>query len=157
MNFSFLQLKSSLLYRCTTVFLTHLTYMDIWIFTSLPFKIVIYFSFGSLGLCCCVRRSLVVESGGYSRCSVWASHCSGFSYCGARALELSGFSSCGLRALEHWLSRWCTGLAALLHVGSSGVRGWTGISCIRRQILYHWATRKASIYKFSNSAVISYH
>ena len=36
-----------------------------------------------------------------------------------------------------------TGSAALWHVGSSHTRGWTCVSCIVRQILYHWTIRKA--------------
>ena len=47
---------------------------------------------------------------------------------------LSGYSS---RALEHRLRSWCTGLVAQQHVGSSGTRDGTQISCIGRQILYH--------------------
>ena len=35
------------------------------------------------------------------------------------------------------------GLGALQHVGSSRTRDWTCVSCIGRQILYCWATRKA--------------
>ena len=37
----------------------------------------------------------------------------------------------------------CTGWVALQHVGSSWTRDWTCVSCIGRQILNHWATRKA--------------
>ena len=59
-------------------------------------------------------------------CCVWASHCSGFSCCRAQAPGHMGFSSCGSWALEHRLDR-----------------DWTWVTCIRRQILYHWATREA--------------
>ena len=48
--------------------------------------------------------SLVVASGGYSRCSAWASHCSGFSLLQNTGSRHTGFSSCGERALERWLS-----------------------------------------------------
>ena len=34
-------------------------------------------------------------------------------------------------------------LVAPGHVGSSWIRGQTRVSCVGRQILYHWATRKA--------------
>ena len=33
------------------------------------------------------------------------------------------------------------GLVALRHVGSSGIRDWTHVSCIGKQILYHWANQ----------------
>ena len=38
---------------------------------------------------------------------------------------------------------WCMDLVALWHVGSSQTRDGTRVSCIGRQILYHWATREA--------------
>ena len=50
---------------------------------------------GSLLLC---RLSLVAASGGYSRCSGLASHCSGFFCCRARALKCLGFRSYGAHA-----------------------------------------------------------
>ena len=34
-------------------------------------------------------------------------------------------------------------LVAPWHVGSSQIRDWTRVSCIGRQVLYHWATREA--------------
>ena len=37
----------------------------------------------------------------------------------------------------------CTGLIALEHVETSQTRDQTQVSCIGRQILYHWATREA--------------
>ena len=40
------------------------------------------------------------------------------------------------------------GLAAPRHVGSSWIRDWTCVSCISRRILYHWATRDASLPPF---------
>ena len=52
--------------------------------------------------------SLVVASGVYSGCGAWVFHCGGFSCCGAWAL----------RTCAQYL--WCTGLAALWHVGSPG-------------------------------------
>ena len=85
------------------------------------------------------------EWGILSSCGVWASRCSGFS-CEARAVECMGFSSCGSRALAHRLSSGGaqTGLVVPRHVWSSRIRDWTWVSCIGRQILYHWATREAS-------------
>ena len=49
----------------------------------------------------------------------------------------AGFSICGSRAQELW----CMGLAAPRHVGSSRIRDWTHVSCIGRQIIYHWANQ----------------
>ena len=40
------------------------------------------------------------------------------------------------------------GLVALQHVGSSWTRDLTHVSCIERQILYHWATREAQMLCF---------
>ena len=41
---------------------------------------------------------------------------------------------------------WHLDLVALWHVESSWIRDWTLISCIGRQILYHWATREAPFF-----------
>ena len=46
-------------------------------------------------------------------------------------------------ALEHSLSG--CGLVALRHVGSSGTRNQTCVSCMSRQILYHWTTMEALV------------
>ena len=40
------------------------------------------------------------------------------------------------------------GLVALRHVGSSWIRDQTSVSCIGRQILYHWITREAPTFHF---------
>ena len=83
----------------------------------------------------CLGFSLVVVTRGlFSSCSVWASNFSGFSCCRAQTLGHVDFSSCSSHALEHRLNN-C--------VGSSRIRGQNYISCIGRQILYHWATREA--------------
>ena len=67
----------------------------------------LFFFFGSAGssLLC---KSLIAASGGYSSCSVQASHCSSFSCCwawalgaGASVIVAHGFCSCGFQALEH--------------------------------------------------------
>ena len=76
-------------------------------------------------------------------------HCCGFS-CGAQALGHTGFSSCGA-----WLSGCCSrALAHRLHIvvhlascstacGIVPTRDRTRVSCIGRQILYHWASGEA--------------
>ena len=64
--------------------------------------------------------------------------------------SLVGAALCGLQELQHQGSVNCgswpqsTGsVVALRHVGSSWTSDWTGVSCIGRQILYHWTTREA--------------
>ena len=54
--------------------------------------------------------------------------------------------SCGSWALEYRLSS-CGTWAQLLHSmwESSWIRDWTGVSCIGRWILYHWATTKSEL------------
>ena len=42
-----------------------------------------------------------------------------------------------------WLLSWPTGLVTLRHVGPSQTRGQTCVSCIGRQVLYHWGTKEA--------------
>ena len=69
----------------------------------------------------------------------WASHCRGFSCGGAQSLECLGFSGCWSRVPLMW----CTGLLSLPHVRSSQTRDQSHVSCIRTQILYHWASREA--------------
>ena len=81
--------------------------------------------------------------------------CVGFSCCWAWALGCPGFSTCSTWA-QAWLlgSRaqaqqlWCRGSAAPWHVGSSRTRDQTRVSCIGRQILYHWATGEAQFCPF---------
>ena len=81
-----------------------------------------------LGLCYCVRFSLVAASKGHSSCGAQDSHCGGF--------------SCGAWALRHTLTS-CDALAVPWHVGFSWTSDQTLVSCIDRQILYHWASREA--------------
>ena len=50
-----------------------------------------------------------------------------------------GFRVCGLS--RHGPSPWSSGLVAPWPVGSSWIRDQTYVSCIGRQILYHWASR----------------
>ena len=61
--------------------------------------------------------------------------------------------SCSSRALEHRLSKCGTWLVAPRHVGSSQTRNQTRVPCIGRQILYHWASRKALFLLLSNFAL----
>ena len=62
-------------------------------------------------------------------------------------------SSCGSWALEHRLSNCGAWLAAPRHVGSSQTRNQTRVPCIGRQILYHWAPRKALFLLLSSFAL----
>ena len=88
--------------------------------------------------------SLVAVSGGLlSSCGMQASHCGGFSFGGASiGSGCTGFHSCS-RAWGQWV--WCKGLGAPRHVGSSWISVGTHVSCIGRQILYHWATREVPL------------
>ena len=110
----------------------------VWLLGWLYYQLIIFFFqfylfLAVLGLCCCKSFSPVVVSGGYFSCSAQASH--------FRASRPAGFSSCSPWTLEQQL--WCMGLVALQHVTSSPPRDWTRVSCLGRQILYHWATREA--------------
>ena len=78
---------------------------------------------------------------GPSPCGAWAQYlwhvgpvlvARGLSTCGVWAQYLWHVGS---RAHAQWL--WCTGLAALWHVGSSQIRDRTHVPCTDRQILYH--------------------
>ena len=74
-----------------------------------------------------------------SSCGVWASHCGGMwchaEYASSRALRLQQWGVVSSRAQVQRL--WCTGLAAVGHVGYSWTRDRTHVSCIGWQILYH--------------------
>ena len=103
----------------------------------------IYLFLAVLGLCCCVGFPRVVASGAYSGCSVQASRCDGFSHCRTELLGMwpsvvaaPGLYSAGIIVGVH-------GLSCSLVLGSSRTRDQTGVSCIGRQTLYHWATREA--------------
>ena len=51
----------------------------------------------------------------------------------------TGFHSCCT-----WVQQlWPMGLVTSRHVGSCRIRDQTHVSCLGRQILYHWATREA--------------
>ena len=70
--------------------------------------------------------------------SAWASHGSGLYCCGAGARGCVGFShwSVGSVAVAQ-------GLSCFVACGTFPDRNQTQVSCIGRQILYHWASREA--------------
>ena len=72
-----------------------------------------------------------------SRCSAPASPWGGFSHGRAQGPGSRSFSSCGSHAVKYRLSSCGTQAVAAWHVGSSGIRARTHISCIDRRILYH--------------------
>ena len=88
--------------------------MDIYIFYNFIYFWLLY----RLSFSHCSEQGLL------SRCGAQASHCSSFSWA-ARA-----------QSLQH------TGLVAPWHVGSSWIRDGTCVSCMGKQILYHWAISK---------------
>ena len=84
-----------------------------------------------LGLHCCAGSSLVVV------CSLLitvASHSRAEHRLWDTQVSVVG----GMWA--QWLQH--MGLIASQHVGSSPTKDWTHLSCIGRQILYHWATKE---------------
>ena len=72
--------------------------------------------------------------------------CSGFAFCRARAPGTWAQSSWLPGARVQAQKLWCTGLVAPQRVGSSWATNQTHVSCIGRQILYHWATKEAPIW-----------
>ena len=109
--------------------------------------------FAVLGLHCCTSFSLVTARGSYSLLQ----H-AGFSLQWLLLLMLwasvvvgCGLSSCGSWALEHRPSIWGPGLGCSMTCGiflNQGTGNQTRVSCIGRQILYHWDTREASVVVF---------
>ena len=95
-----------------------------------------------LGLCYCVRFSLVAASRGHSSCGARDSHCGGF--------------SCGAWALGHTLTN-CDARDVPWHVGFSWTSDRTLVSCIDRQILYHWTSREApsNLFLFHSCSAMS--
>ena len=71
----------------------------------------------------------------FSRCLVWASHCSVFSCCRAWALGYVSFSSCVTQ----------TGLVYLQQVESSQTRDQTHVPCIGRWSLNHRTIREVQM------------
>ena len=72
-------------------------------------------------------------------------------------------SSWATRALSLWFwvsgaqaqQLWPMGFVAPWHVGASWTRGRTGVSCVGRQILYHWVTREALDLIILNGCTVS--
>ena len=64
----------------------------------------------------------------------------------ALAHGASSVAVLGSKTQAQWLRH--MGLVALRHVGSSWIRDQTSVSCIGRQILYHWITREAPTFHF---------
>ena len=95
-----------------------------------------------LGLCHCVRFSLVAAGRGHSSCGARDAHCGGF--------------SCGAGALGHTLTSW-DARAVPWHVGLSWTSDRTLVSCIDRQILYHRASREApsNLFLFYSCSAVS--
>ena len=126
-----------------------------YLFKSIPHppRLFFFFFLRILFIFDCSGSSLlrVLFSGwGYtSGCHAWASHCDGFSCCRAQALGHVSLSSCG-----PWAQKlWHTGLVAPWHAGSSQIRYQMFVSCIGRQILYHWTTREEPPYAFFNLVI----
>ena len=72
--------------------------------------------------------------------------------------------STGLVAPSTWdlliavaLVLWSTGLVAPRHVRSSQSRGRTGVPCLARVTLNHWATREVPRHLLSNSQIQLHH
>ena len=79
--------------------------------------------------------SVVVASGGYflvvpSRLLIAVA---------SPVVQSTDSRACGLQKF------WLMGLAAPQHVESSQIRGQTHVSCVSRQILNQWTTRKAQV------------
>ena len=101
-----------------------------------PSFLFIYLFMVVQGLHCCTGFSSCGGRGPLSSCSAWVSHCGGFSRYGVRAVDTRA------------PSLWCTGLAALRHVGSSQTRGQTHVPSTGRQIRIHWTTREVPSFFF---------
>ena len=109
------------------------------------FTAVIFFSLfllAVLGLHCCRGFCLVMASRGYLLLY------SGFSLLGLLLSWSTGSRSCRLQQLwlpDSWNRSSVVGVhgLSLWYVGSSQIRDWTRVSCIGRQIIYHWASREA--------------
>ena len=104
---------------------------------------IIYSFVAALGLCCCeLAFCSCGQQGLLPGCSAQASRAVEHRLSGAEAAR--GLSGCGFLdsgTQARWL--WCTGLVVPWHVGSSRPRDRTCVSCIGRQILYHWVAREA--------------
>ena len=67
-----------------------------------------------------------------------ASHCGGFSCCGSVVVAPQLWSTDSTVVAR--------GLSCCRACGSFPDQGWNSVSCIGRQILYHWATRAALLF-----------
>ena len=102
-----------------------------------------------LGVRCCTGFSLVMASRGYlpvAVCRLLISVASLVSEHSSRVHNLQQLQQVGSvvelsRAQAHWL--WHSSLAAPPQEEFSQTRDPTGVSCIGKRILYHWATREA--------------
>ena len=118
---------------------------------SICFNLICVFISGCAGsLLLCGLFSLVVSRQLLSNCCVQASHGSGFSFCGARlwGKQASGIAAGGLNSWDSWTPeqrlKSCGARTYLLCMKDlHQIRDQTRSSFIGRQILYHWATRKA--------------
>ena len=112
-------------------------------------NIIVFIYFGCAGSSLlCSLPSRYGEWGLLSTCGGRASHCGGFSrgalaLWGASVLVACRLRRCGSQALEHRCHSCVPSWVALQHVGSSQTKDQMLISCMGRQILYHWATREA--------------
>lgn len=99
------------------------------------FKDVCMYLLAVVGLSCCMWAFSSCGERGLLSCA-WASHWSGFSCGGAGALGRTGFGSCRAWTEQLWLLglerrlRY-TGLAALWHVDSSGIRDRTWVPVLQ--------------------------
>ena len=106
--------------------------------------------------------ALAATSGGHSLAVVCGSHTvlaslpltAGLWGAWASVVEAWGLSSWGSRAQAR--SLWHLGLVVRWRLGSSQTRDRTCVSCIGRQILYHWATREAQSLVLMN-VLLLYH
>ena len=100
-----------------------------------------------LGLHCCTGFSLVAASGGYSQLRCADPSLRWLLLLRSTVSRASVVAACGLRGCcSQAQYLWHAGLVALWHVGSSRTRDGTRVSCIGKQVLYHWATREASLW-----------
>ena len=112
-------------------------FFECWVFYFILF---IYLFLALLGLCYCLDFLVVAVSRG----------------CGAQASQWSGFPFGEYALLVSWASvaAW-HGPSASAACGISWTRDWTHVSCLDRQILYHWATREARMLSFKPAFLLS--
>ena len=106
-----------------------------------PFLKLYLFKFlALLGLHCCAGFSLVVALA----CGTCTSHCSGFSCCEAQALRHTAFIGCrrGSAVAAPGVSGSVWGM---WDISGSGIKPMS--PALAADFFYHWATRKAPIFK----------